>query len=164
MQPRPQPGIRRVSRARQFLAVLHKNFILQTRSRRTAGLGGWGALLIQVLLPAAFFSLMCIPKHFIQPVQHPEHKESTAFDIDSRWWSGPNPYDGAPPATGGRKDCACIWAPQPPHNPTAHHRTLKLPHLAKPGLNIVFGWFPDTNLVSEAAVAFAALPCRHTRA
>lgn len=34
---------------KQFLAVTGKNFILQTRSRKSfLGLGGWGALLIQV--------------------------------------------------------------------------------------------------------------------
>ncbi len=35
--------------ARQFLALVHKNLILQVRSRKTfLGIGGWGALFLQV--------------------------------------------------------------------------------------------------------------------
>lgn len=84
------PGApRRVSRMRQLLAVLEKNYLLQT-SRR-----GWAGLLVQVLLPAAFFAVMMIPKHFIPPVVDPEYKEvSPSPLIDSRWWSGAIPYSG----------------------------------------------------------------------
>ncbi len=38
--------------ALQFFALLRKNFTLQTRSRKTVlGIGGWGALLVQIVLP-----------------------------------------------------------------------------------------------------------------
>jgi hypothetical protein len=37
--------------SRQFVALLHKNVLLQTRSRKTLfGLGGWGALAAQVCI------------------------------------------------------------------------------------------------------------------
>jgi hypothetical protein len=52
---------------RQFAAVLHKNIITQVRGRRSLLGSGWGALLVQVLIPVAFSSLMCIPKYYIRP-------------------------------------------------------------------------------------------------
>lgn len=79
----------------QFSAVLRKNFILQTRSRRSIlGISGWGALLVQILLPVAFFSLMCVPKYYIQPYQHPVFLQSQEYDIDTKWWAGASPYEG----------------------------------------------------------------------
>lgn len=95
----PEPGITRVhlrpSKTRQFLAVLHKNFLLQVRSRKSfLGVGGWGAFVLQLLVPAAFFALMCIPKYYIKPIEHKEVLEPRVWDLDSRWWSGPDPYSG----------------------------------------------------------------------
>jgi hypothetical protein len=48
----------------------------------------------QVLLPAAFFLVMWLPKHYIPPVSHGQQLTSLAPDLESRWWSGPNPYSG----------------------------------------------------------------------
>lgn len=82
---------------RQFAAVLHKNVILQIRSRRTTlGLGGWGSLIFQILVPVAFFSLMCIPKHYIKPYVHPTFIDPQQYDIDTTWWAGTSPYEGKP--------------------------------------------------------------------
>ena len=87
-------------RLRQFAAVLQKNLILQTRSRRTIlGIGGWGALLIQILTPVAFFSLMCIPKYYIKPYTHPMYLETQQYDIDTKFWAGASPYEGMRPTT-----------------------------------------------------------------
>jgi len=80
---------------RQFAALLRKNFTLTVRSRRTPlGLGGWGGLLLQVLLPALFFGLMWIPKHYIKPIEHPVFLQRQSYDIDSKFWAGPSPYEG----------------------------------------------------------------------
>lgn len=85
----------RIQKSRQFLAVLKKNFILQTRGRRSLlGISGWGALVLQVMLPVAFFSLMCIPKYYIQPYQHPLFIQSQEYDVDTKWWAGASPYEG----------------------------------------------------------------------
>lgn len=84
-----------VPKARQFAAVLQKNFILQIRGRRSFfGLGGLPALLLQISLPALFFCLMCIPKYYIQPYDHPVYLQQTESDIDTRWWAGASPYEG----------------------------------------------------------------------
>lgn len=85
------------SKARQFAAVLQKNLILQIRGRRSfLGLGGWAALALQILLPALFFTLMCIPKYYIQPYEHPVYLQQNENDIDTRWWAGASPYEGKP--------------------------------------------------------------------
>jgi hypothetical protein len=81
--------------ARQFAAVLQKNFILQIRGRRSfLGLGGLPALLLQIALPAVFFTLMCIPKYYIEPYDHPVYLQQSESDIDTRWWAGASPYEG----------------------------------------------------------------------
>jgi hypothetical protein len=81
---------------RQFAAVLHKNLLLQTRARKSIlGIGGWGALLLQLLTPVAFFSLMCIPKYYIQPYVHPMYLETQEYQVDTKWWAGASPYEGA---------------------------------------------------------------------
>jgi hypothetical protein len=81
--------------ARQFLAVLQKNIILQTRSGRSwFGLGGWAALVVQILVPVAFFTLMWIPKYYIRPFPHPEILSGTDYELDSKWWAGANAYTG----------------------------------------------------------------------
>lgn len=83
------------SKARQFAAVLQKNFILQIRGRHSLfGLGGLPALLLQISLPALFFALMCIPKYYIQPYDHPVYLQQSESDIDTRWWAGASPYEG----------------------------------------------------------------------
>lgn len=83
---------------RQFAAVLHKNLLLQTRARKSIlGIGGWGALLLQLLTPVAFFSLMCIPKYYIQPYVHPMYLETQEYQVDTKWWAGASPYEGAGP-------------------------------------------------------------------
>jgi hypothetical protein len=81
---------------RQFGALLRKNATLALRSRRSLlGLGGAASLLLQVLLPAAFFCLMWIPKHYIPTIHHPAFLEARAYGLDTRWWAGPSPYEGA---------------------------------------------------------------------
>jgi hypothetical protein len=80
---------------RQFAAVLQKNFILQIRGRRSfLGLGGLPALLLQIALPALFFTLMCVPKYYIEPYDHPVYLQQSESDIDTRWWAGASPYEG----------------------------------------------------------------------
>jgi hypothetical protein len=80
---------------RQFSALLRKNATLVLRSRRTPlGVGGAVGLLLQVLLPALFFCLMWIPKHYIQPIHHPVFLEKEVYDLDSKFWAGPSPYEG----------------------------------------------------------------------
>lgn len=58
------------------------------------GVGGWPALAMQIVLPALFFTIMCIPKYYIQPYQHPMFLQQTEYDIDTRWWAGASPYEG----------------------------------------------------------------------
>ena len=99
--PSDAPAARRPapSGTRQLRAVLWKNWILETRSRRSLlGIGGWGAWLLQVSIPALFFLLMCIPKYYIKPMRHAEVVSSLSPGLESRWWSGPEPYSG--PAIG----------------------------------------------------------------
>ena len=84
---------RRPSQRAQFAAVLKKNFILQTRSRKAFfGIGGWTALLREVFVPVLFFLLMCIPKYYL-PLSHSPRQLSTAYSLDSTGWAQP-PYDG----------------------------------------------------------------------
>jgi hypothetical protein len=81
--------------ARQFAALLRKNLTLTVRSRRSPlGVGGWGGLLLQICLPALFFGLMWIPKHYIKPIHHPAFLPGESYDIDTKWWAGPSPYEG----------------------------------------------------------------------
>ncbi len=57
----PPPPPRAPSRVRQFAAVLRKNYLLQTRSRRAWwGGAGWFALLVEVILIRA----CCIEPRF----------------------------------------------------------------------------------------------------
>eukprot|EP00798_Chlamydomonas_sp_ICE-L_P031756 gene31756-6954_t len=77
----------------QFKAVVRKNIILQTRSRSTI-VGGWAVLVFQILTPVAFFALMCIPTYYIKPISHEPIWEAATRDLESRWWSGPDPYSG----------------------------------------------------------------------
>ncbi len=60
-----------------------------------------------VQVPVAFFSLMCIPKHYIKPFVHPQVLGVQEFDIDAKWWAGASPYEGAH-AYGTFQACA-IW-------------------------------------------------------
>ena len=91
MQQQPQPR-RRANRLSQFSAVLRKNFILQTRSRKALfGIGGPAALLLEVLIPALFFLLMCIPKYYVPLLPSPRQL-SPAYSLDSQSWA--NAYHG----------------------------------------------------------------------
>lgn len=59
---------RAVSRRAQFTALLHKNVLLSTRNKKSllgSKLSGWGGYVVQLLVPALFFSIMYLPKHFI---------------------------------------------------------------------------------------------------
>ncbi|KAF8072728.1 Abca17 [Scenedesmus sp. PABB004] len=110
-EPQPSTLMREPSRRNwlsaascAFGAVLRKNFILQTRGRRTLfGLGGWAGLVAQVLLPVGFFALMCIPKHYIQPYQHPRLLQAQEHDLDTKAWAGATPYEGPASATGAAR-------------------------------------------------------------
>ncbi|KAF6260985.1 hypothetical protein COO60DRAFT_831207 [Scenedesmus sp. NREL 46B-D3] len=97
---------------RQFAAVLHKNFILQTRGRRSVLGSGWGAVLLQILLPVAFFSLMCIPKYYIQPYEHPAFLQPQEYDVDTKWWAGASPYEG--PAVSAGNNARVVFVPDTP--------------------------------------------------
>eukprot|EP00882_Tetradesmus_deserticola_P013481 GHRQ01014313.1.p1 GENE.GHRQ01014313.1~~GHRQ01014313.1.p1 ORF type:complete len:309 (+),score=135.05 GHRQ01014313.1:245-1171(+) len=97
---------------RQFAAVLHKNFILQTRGRRNVLGGGWGAVLLQIMLPVAFFSLMCIPKYYIQPYEHPTFLQPQEYDVDTKWWAGASPYEG--PALSAGSSARVVFVPDTP--------------------------------------------------
>ncbi|KAG2483446.1 hypothetical protein HYH03_017700 [Edaphochlamys debaryana] len=106
---RPQ----QLNRTRQFLAVLRKNLVLQTRSRKSLlGVGGWAGLLLQLLLPVAFFFVMYLPKYYIKPISHGETLGWAPVQLESRSWA--QPYDG--PATfkshGGR--ARLLLAPDTP--------------------------------------------------
>jgi hypothetical protein len=50
-------------------------------------------VLLQIMLPAAFLGLMCVYKHYLPPVYHPQLQQD-AFDIDTKWWAGAVPYTG----------------------------------------------------------------------
>lgn len=56
--------------------------------------GAFQAMVLQVALPAAFFLLMCLPKYYIPVIPHSAQLTGLAPDIESRWWSGPDPYSG----------------------------------------------------------------------
>ena len=88
------PGRQRPSRLAQFAAVLKKNFILQTRSRKAFfGIGGWAALLIEMFIPGLFFLLMCIPKYYIPLSPSPRQLPGPPYSLDSNTWA--RPYHGA---------------------------------------------------------------------
>lgn len=77
----PRPG-RAVSRVQQFLALLKKNALLQARTRGGVfGLGAWASLALQLLAPALFFLILCIPKYWIQPVPHRQQLQARAIDL-----------------------------------------------------------------------------------
>ena len=85
---RPTPG-------RQFRAVLRKNLLLQARGGRAlCGLGGGAALVVEVLTPALFFLVMCLPKYYlpVTPTRLPAQLFPAA-DLDTRSWA--RDYAGA---------------------------------------------------------------------
>ena len=85
----------RPSQVAQFAAVLKKNFIIQTRSRKAFfGIGGWTALLMEMLVPGLFFLLMCIPKYYV-PLSPSPRQLSTAYSLDSNSWA--QGYHGVSP-------------------------------------------------------------------
>ncbi len=73
-------------------ALLRKNFILQTRSRRNYfGIGGWGSFIFEILTPAAFFLLLTIPKQYLKPT----HTPLQAFPpLDLDIYNFPDDYEG----------------------------------------------------------------------
>lgn len=90
---RPNSARHRPSQVAQFAAVLKKNFIIQTRSRKAFfGIGGWTALLLEVFVPGLFFLLMCIPKYYV-PLSPSPRQLSTAYSLDSNSWAQ-RPYHG----------------------------------------------------------------------
>ena len=120
-----QPQVRqRAGRMAQFSAVLRKNFILQTRSRKALfGIGGPAALILEVLIPALFFILMCIPKYYVPLLPSPQ-QVSPAYSLDSQGWA--NAYHGA--ATYISAACLLCCSCQAKHveqHVIAHHA---LPH------------------------------------
>ena len=85
---------RRPSSGRQFLAVLRKNALLQTRSGRSfLGISGMAALVLEILTPAAFFLLMCLPKYYfdVKPTPIPTQLFQS-MDLDNPHWA--NKYQG----------------------------------------------------------------------
>ena len=84
----------RPNTGRQFLAVLRKNFLLQTRSGRSfLGISGLAAFVLEILTPAAFFLLMCLPKYYfdVKPTAIPTQLFQS-WDLDSPHWA--NKYQG----------------------------------------------------------------------
>ncbi len=84
----------RPNSGRQFLAVLQKNVLLQTRSGRSfVGISGLAAFVLEILTPAAFFLLMCLPKYYLNvaPTAIPTQLFQ-AMDLDSPHWA--NKYQG----------------------------------------------------------------------
>jgi len=79
--------------------VLHKNWLLQIRSGRSFfGAGGWVALLLEILTPAAFFLLMCLPKYYFDVKPQPIPTQLfQAVDLDLPNWA--NQYKGKPSHT-----------------------------------------------------------------
>lgn len=93
--------------------MLRKNYLLQTRASKSwysFGAAGWASLAIEIAVPAVFFALMCIPKHFLDPVHFPQQL-SVPHDLDNPYWAFT--YEGKP-----------IFAP----TPYPHHFFL-VPHL-----------------------------------
>ena len=85
---------RRPHSGRQFLAVLRKNALLQTRSGRSfLGVSGWAALALEILTPAAFFLLICLPKYYfnVKPTPIPTQLFQ-AMDLADPHWA--NKYEG----------------------------------------------------------------------
>ena len=94
----------RPNSGRQFLAVLRKNVLLQTRSGRSfLGISGLAAFVLEILTPAAFFLLMCLPKYYfdVTPTAIPTQLFQ-AMDLDSPHWA--NKYQGIP----RRFTCLCF--------------------------------------------------------
>lgn len=48
----------------------------------------------QVLLPALFFAVMWVPRYYIKPIHHPAFLPTSSYDLDSKFWAGPSPYEG----------------------------------------------------------------------
>ena len=46
----------------------------------------WLGLVVNILVPPAFFILMCLPKHFIKPIPFPQQLFS-AMDLDQPQWA-----------------------------------------------------------------------------
>ena len=57
---------------------------------------------MQVLVPVAFFGLMCIPKHYIKPQPLPRQILSYAIDLDMGLASKPGSTDYTGPAPAHR--------------------------------------------------------------
>jgi uncharacterized membrane protein YgcG len=112
--PPPSPPLDGAALAlRQFGALLRKNAALALRSRRSLfGLGGAAALLLHVLLPPAFFALMWLPKHYIPTVHHAVFLQASSYDLDTKWWAGPSPYEG--PAYHARNSAKVVLVPGTP--------------------------------------------------
>jgi len=63
--------------------------LLQTRASKSwysFGAAGWASLAIEIAVPAVFFALMCIPKHFLDPVHFPQQL-SMPYDLDNPHWA-----------------------------------------------------------------------------
>jgi hypothetical protein len=110
LTPAPAPArARRPTPGRQFRAVLRKNLLLQARGGRAlCGLGGGPALALEVLTPALFFLVMCLPKAYlpVTPTRLPAHFFPSA-SLDSPAWA--RAYAGAPRAPPGIVPLHARW-------------------------------------------------------
>ncbi len=78
--------------------MLRKNLLLQTRSSRALAGAGWAGLALEVLTPAAFFLLMCLPKFYLDVQPQPLPTQLfRAVDLDQPDWA--NRYGGMPNET-----------------------------------------------------------------
>ena len=67
--------------------------LLQTRSSRALVGAGWAALAFEILTPAAFFLLMCLPKYYFDVKPQPIPTQLfQAVDLDQPNWA--NRYAG----------------------------------------------------------------------
>ena len=130
------------SRWRQFCAVLRKNYLLQTRSRRLCwGAAGWAGLLVEVSVPVLFFLLMWLPKYFFNAQTVPLRVYDQC-PLESTCWAGTPPYGGAGPGLGqaplrilGTCTPTAATLPPPaqaPHPPAAWLRCCLRPTRAPP--------------------------------
>lgn len=108
LTPAPAPErARRPTPGRQFRAVLRKNLLLQARGGRAlCGLGGGPALALEVLTPALFFLVMCLPKAYlpVTPTRLPAQLFPSA-PLDSPAWA--RAYAGAHPRA---PPSLCHWS------------------------------------------------------
>ncbi len=95
LTPRSWRRMTRKTKWRQFGAVLHKNYLLQTRGRRLFGAisTGWAGMVAEICVPVLFFMLMWLPKYFFKPQVLPLRVYDLQ-QLDSTAWAATPAYGG----------------------------------------------------------------------